>query len=201
MRNVGSLIHVGANFGGERFLYDEFGLNVLWVEPIELVFEELQQNLAGFPNQNAVRALVTSCDGEDVCFNISSNGGLSSSIFAIGEHADIWPTVRMEESVSMTTTSLDSIAQRSDRPRWDALVMDVQGAELEVLRGGENTISGMQYILAEAADFNAYEGGCVLQDLIDFLTPRGFRVNRKTVFAKHPRCGAYVNVLFERRPK
>ena len=199
MHNVSSLIHVGANFGGERFLYDEFNLNVLWVEPIESVFAELQENLKLFPRQQAIRALVTSKDGDQVSFNISNNAGLSSSIFSIAEHADIWPTVQMAESVSMTTTSLDSIVKNSGRSNWDALVMDVQGAELSVLQGGEASLSEFRYILAEAADFNAYDGGCVLRDLVEFLEPRGFRLKCKSAFAKHPVRGAYYNTLFERR--
>ena len=199
MCDVRSVIHVGANFGGERFLYAEHNLSVLWIEPIESAFAELTQNIKDFPRQHAIQSLLTDRDGDSIQFNISNNSGLSSSIFQIAEHANIWPSVKFTDSVTMTTRTLDRIVAESTTVDWQALVMDVQGAELKVLQGSRRLLTNVKYILAEAADFNSYHGGCKLSELVDFLSPLGFEIQRKSVFARHPVQGCYYNVLFFRR--
>jgi hypothetical protein len=70
--NVRGVVHVGANAGQERNLYAQYGLNVLWVEPIPDVFAELTKNIAKFPKQKAVNRLVTDKDGVDYPFHITT---------------------------------------------------------------------------------------------------------------------------------
>lgn len=201
MADVSGLIHVGANDGGERFNYAEFDLKVLWVEPIKPVFENLSENIKDFPKQVAVNALITDRDGDQVDFYVANNSGASSSIFEIAEHADIWPEVFFEDSVRMVSLTLDTVMSGLANPvtAYQALVIDVQGAELKVLQGAENTLSNIKYIVAEAADFNAYEGGCTLAQLVEFLSPRGFEAKQREVSARHPVKGTYWDVLFVRR--
>ncbi len=96
--------------------------------------------------------------------------------------------------------SLDSaLATRGGVQPGKCLVMDVQGAELKVLQCPSQTLIQLKYILAEAADFNSYDGGCTLQELVRFLLPLGFLIERRTVFAKHWVRGFHCNVLFVRR--
>ena len=57
--HVRGVVHVGANTGQERLIYDKEGLNVLWIEPIPSVFDTLVANIRALPKQRAVCALVT----------------------------------------------------------------------------------------------------------------------------------------------
>lgn len=81
---------------------------------------------------------------------------------------------------------------------FDALIMDVQGAELLVLRGAGDLLDMVRFIQLEAADFDAYHGGCSLEALSRFLAQRSFRLRRKDCFAWKKGIGAYYNVLYER---
>jgi len=194
------VIHVGANTGQERDLYDSFGLKVVWVEPIPEVFETLEQNLTKYPDQRAVRALLTDRSGETVTFHVSSNDGLSSSIFDFDQHKDIWPEVVTARSIQLVTTTLsDLIARESiNRSEYDALVMDTQGSELLVLKGAEQVLSGFSIIKTEAADFEAYAGCCRREDLEAHLGSRGFFETGATEFARRAEGGRYYDVVFER---
>src|SRR5262245_1347455 len=88
------VIHVGASFGQERDIYADAGLPVSWIEAIPEVYESLQGNLVGrYANQKAICALVTDEDDAEVEFYIANNGGMSSSIFPLGDHKHIWPDI------------------------------------------------------------------------------------------------------------
>lgn len=56
----------------------------------------------------------------------------------------------------------------------DLLKIDVQGAELHVLRGAENTIKKTDYIWIEISFKPLYEKSAVFYDVYTFLNERGF---------------------------
>lgn len=194
------VIHVGANTGQERGLYAAYGLKVIWVEPIPEVFDVLQSNIAEYPDQRAVRALLTDRSGETVTFHVSSNDGLSSSIFDFDQHKDIWPEVTTSRSLELTTTTLAELIEheRVDPTEYDALVMDTQGSELLVLQGAEQLLEGFSIIKTEAADFDSYKGCCLREDIENYLSARGFTETRCTEFARSEQGGRYYDIIFER---
>lgn len=200
LRTARGVIHVGANTGQERDLYAYHGLDVLWIEPVPEAFAVLEQNLRGFKRQTAVQSLVTDVDDAAYDFHIANNGGQSSSLFDFGGHKEIWPTVAYKESIRVRGVTLPTLLKRKgiDPSRFDVLVMDVQGAELLVLRGAESLLPGWSAIKAEAADFDAYLGGARLADLDGFLRARGFDERRRHCFARRKGGGAYYEVLFTR---
>lgn len=53
LREVEGVIHVGANSGQERGIYNRFGLRVIWIEPTPEIFMELRKNLRLFDNRVA----------------------------------------------------------------------------------------------------------------------------------------------------
>ena len=200
--SVRGVIHVGANSGQEREDYQSLGLRVIWIEALETVYNELKINAAGYPNQIAIRALVTDRDGDSYTFNVASNGGASSSIYEFNEHSDIWPDVVFIEKQVLTSTRLDTIIRERgfQVAEYQALVVDVQGAELLVLRGLGDLLSEFWFVKAEAADFESYVGCAKLNELNGFLSRFGFvQIERKS-FATHPSGGQYWEVIWERTP-
>src|SRR5262249_40585360 len=133
-----SLIHVGANEGQERFVYEAMGLEVLWIEPIPEVFSRLEQNIRGLLKQKAANALLSNETGKTLRLNISNNNGRSSSIFDLAGHKLIWPDVYYVDQIECVTATLDDLLPLLSSP--DALVLDIQGSELMVLAGGERTL-------------------------------------------------------------
>jgi hypothetical protein len=102
LNHVSGIVHVGANTGQERELYESLGLHVLWVEPIPEVFTQLETNIARFRNQRALQALVTDVDDREYEFHIANNGGASSSILELKQHRDIWPGVEYTRAFKVT---------------------------------------------------------------------------------------------------
>lgn len=200
LSEINGLIHVGANTGQERAVYDSHDLDVLWLEPLQEVYRKLQVNIRPYPKQQAMCCLVTDRDDVPTRFNIASNTGESSSILDMALHRDIWPTVGFVGARTLTSITLDSLLSRAavSADAYQALVIDTQGAELLVLRGARNTLAAMRYVKLEAADFESYVGGATLEQLTRYLQAQGFREMLRHPFARHPSGGRYFDVLFGR---
>lgn len=200
LRSVRGVVHVGANVGQERELYRRHDLDVLWIEPIPEVFAALVANLADYPRQRAVEALVTDRDGEPYQFNVANNGGESSSILGLKEHRDVWPKVDFTKAINLRSSTLATVLRREgiDERRYDALVMDTQGSELLVLKGAEALLPQFRFIKTEVPDFEAYEGCARLEDIERFLVARGYRELSRHRFASRTAGGSYFDVVYGR---
>ena len=133
-------------------------------------------------------------------FHIASNEGASSSIYQFGECLDIWPELSYLSSRTLRSRRLDSLFRLEGISPADypALVMDVQGAELLVLKGAGKMLGEFRFIKAEAANFESYVNCAKLDDLSHYLEPLGFKEISRNQFASHPNGGNYWDVVWER---
>ena len=201
LREARGVIHVGAHSGQERELYAQHDLDVLWIEAMPDVYARLCANLADYPRQRAVQALVTDADDREYTFHVSSNDGGSSSILDLDLHRELWPEVTYVDSLQLRGVSFATLVEREAVPvaAYDALVLDTQGSELLVLRGAGDLLGGFAYIKVEAADFEAYRGGCQLADIERFMKDHGFRRHCRAAFAHQPGVGSCYDVVYRRR--
>jgi FkbM family methyltransferase len=173
-----SLIHVGAHYGYEAKSYEEHGFkSVLWVEGDPGIFPLLQQHLSQFnkTQHTAINALVTASSNQSRKFYRFSNEGASSSIYLPTQtFNDIFCEVEYTgESLDLESISLDDlVTQNNIRP--SALVVDVQGAELEVLSGGKQALQSTRIIDIEVSKQEFYDGGTLFNDLDTFIRELGF---------------------------
>jgi FkbM family methyltransferase len=168
------VIHVGAHTGQEREIYASLGLPVVWIEPLPVVYKVLCEQIAHLPQQRAFQYLVA--DGKKHRFGVASNACQSSSIFDFARHKELWPGVGYVAATEMQSVTLAHVidAHIFDMDECDALVLDVQGAELLVLQGAGDYLTRFKWIQAEVADFDAYAGAPQLPELDAFMTSRGF---------------------------
>jgi FkbM family methyltransferase len=198
---VSGVVHVGANIGQERELYRAYGLRVIWVEPIPEVFERLSANIRDFNSQRAFQALVTDVDDKEYEFHIANNDGQSSSILALNQHKDIWPSVHYRQSMILKSITLSSLFVRKhlDASNYQALIMDTQGSELLVLKGSLQILDGFQFIKTEVSDFESYEGCCQLSDLNRFMFEHGYREFTRSKFATRAEGGSYFDIIYKKQ--
>ena len=130
LRSCQRIVHVGANGGQERDLYNYYGLAVVWVEAIPAVFEHLLQNIHQFPKQSAIRALLADRPGNLIKFNIANNSGASSSMFELALHKDIWPEVDYVDQIELETETLDALLLYHHVDLAEIDILDTQGSEL-----------------------------------------------------------------------
>ncbi|HEY8164290.1 MAG TPA: FkbM family methyltransferase [Gemmatimonadaceae bacterium] len=191
---------MGAHTGEEREIYHGHGLRVVWIEADPDAFEVLRRNLVEFPEQRAIRCLVTDRDDAEYAFHIANNDGASSSILELHYHRDIWPTVAFERTIQVRSATLPVVLAREgiDPTAYDALIMDTQGSELMVLEGARSILKTFRYIKTEVPDFESYSGCCQLHDIADFMKRNGFRELSRHKFAERAEGGSYYDVVYER---
>lgn len=179
------LLFVGANMMGEIQMYVEKYKNGIFIEPISEIFDLLVKNLeianqTFGTNYRAINALVTNEDGKDYDFNLFSNYGASSSIYEPNMENWEWSDVKPIGKRRLKSVRLETILDRlSKTPIFDNiksfdLILDVQGAELEVLKSMGNYIKMVNNIKTEYSTKEFYKGGVLLSDLNEFLTRHGF---------------------------
>jgi FkbM family methyltransferase len=175
---VGGIIHVGASVGQECSDYYASGAQpCVYIEPIAEIFDILERNVSNFPGHVAIKALCSDSEGEEVVFNVASNGGQSSSMLAFGEHAKIYPNIKYIDARRMRTRTLDSIvAERFADVDFSLLVIDTQGADLKVLRGAVSLLSRIDAVFVEVSEQALYEGGCTHEEVTAFLGDNGFQM-------------------------
>lgn len=66
---------------------------------------------------------------------------------------------------------------------YDTLVMDVQGAELEILKGITHLEKRFKCIQLETSDFPLYRGAAIKSEIDQFLQALGYRLIESKTFA------------------
>lgn len=76
--------------------------------------------------------------------------------------------------------SLDTVMQQRGFPAPDMIKMDVQGAELDILRGAVETLKTVKNIIAEVQSVEYNQGAPLEQQVIEYIESQGFvTVNRR----------------------
>jgi FkbM family methyltransferase len=149
---------VGAHNGGEILEYAKRKLKVLWVEANPEIFPNLVANLRGVPRQKAILGLVGHENKENRQFFLASNDGASSSVFPLEQHASLWPEIRMKRKIMLPQLTLPDLLSRAGfrLEEYDTLVLDVQGAELDIIKGIPLLADNFSRLQVEAANFPLY---------------------------------------------
>jgi FkbM family methyltransferase len=172
IRQSRGILHVGAHLGQEGKYYFNLGKKVLWIEANPEIYEKLCENIRDFTNQSSICALLGEESGNVVEFNIASNDGASSSIYP--PNTDLEPPFEMTSAIKLTIHRLDSIVEIQEIMNLDHWVVDVQGAELPVLRSSGDYINYCNSLVIEAKEESYYRGGTKYSDLLTFLLSKGF---------------------------
>lgn len=84
--------------------------------------------------------------------------------------------IREREERSVSVVRLDDYISSEGLPAPDLIKLDVQGGELDVLRGGVQCLSRARWILSEVSFKRFYAGQPLFGDVVGFLLDYGFEV-------------------------
>ena len=170
------IIHVGAHRGEERYEYAKRGLHVLWIEADPMKMSGLQENLRGFLNQRCLQGLIGSSTQALCEFHIASNDGALSSVCPFGQHKMLWPEINMNKRIFLSMLSLPELLVKENIAisDYDTLIMDLQGSELDILRGLPDSPQLFTRIQLEASDFSLYQGSPLKKEIDEYLSQKGY---------------------------
>lgn len=166
------VLHVGAHLGEEKNYYETSNmLPVYWVEARKDLVAEMRRTLFP-PHHFVIHALLWRESGVIMKMNVASNSQ-SSSVLPLADHRILYPQVNYVGTIEMKTSTLDDLIDSGIR--CEMIVLDLQGAELEVLKGltGSNW-SGIKWIYSEVFTQDLYQGCAKITEVDEFLAEKGF---------------------------
>lgn len=113
---------------------------------------------------------------ETTQIHISNRDDSSSLLSITSTQATLFPGTAEVGTAEIEVVTLDEILSKNDLEVPALLKMDVQGYELEVLRGCEDLLSEFQHVYTECSFMELYEGQALANEVIGFLQECGFRL-------------------------
>ena len=164
--NINGIIHIGAHYGEEIADYISEGIqNIILFEPLSDNFDILHKNCQNLnANIEAYQVALGSEPGEATMY-VSDNEKQSSSILKPKVHLSHHPDVKFPSKEEVEVHLLDGY----DCHNYNFLNMDVQGYELEVLKGGSETLKHIDYVYCEVNRDEVYENNAYIGELDEYL--------------------------------
>lgn len=168
--DIKGIIHIGAHYAEEHKDYIKEGVRkVAYIEASQSSFFKLCRiNLEGEVELHNVA--LADYEGVTEMYTETDNQGQSSSLLKPGTHTKHYPSIVFNKRETVLVTTLDKLKLSG----YNMLNMDVQGAELMVLRGSTKTLENIDYIYTEINTEQVYEGCAQLSDIDTFLGDLGF---------------------------
>lgn len=165
-----TIVDVGAFRGDWTRLAKEVfpAAHVLMIEPQDALLPFLDDVSSYYPHVSHASVLLGADDGTAVEF-VETASGTGSSVLEETSHVPRW-------KVAKQTITLDTLAAERGIATVDLIKLDVQGYELEVLRGASRTLAACELVLMETSVIAVNRGCPLIADVFPFMSARGFRL-------------------------
>jgi len=105
--------------------------------------------------------------------NISARDDSSSLLGIGGRQVAEFPGTQTDHTIEVQVTTLDEAVERPIK-RPCLLKIDVQGFELDVLRGGAETLREVDVAFVECSFVELYDGQALVDEVVPFMLEAGF---------------------------
>ena len=173
--NISGVIHIGAHFGQEAKDYVDNGITeMVFFEPLSENLKVLEENLSYVANDANIMIYPVALGNEEkeVEMYVSNRDRMCSSVLKPKVVLEQYPDITFDERETVEMMRLDDTDLEFDK--FNFLNIDVQGYELEVLKGGAKVLEGIDYIYTEINRAEVYENTPHVDELDTYLKPYGF---------------------------
>lgn len=176
------VLHIGAHLGEEARDYERAGVEkVVWVEANPDLIGRLAKTIGRRRIHTVICAAAGPPEmvGQTATLHLADNGpgrtnGQSSSLLEPGTHLTHHPTVHFDGEREVEMDTIDNICTRHHFSP-DYLALDIQGFELEALKGAVVTLwRSVKWVYAETNTEDVYRGCALTGELDEFLDDKGF---------------------------
>lgn len=179
------VIHIGAHLGEECKDYKDNGVKkVIWVDANPKLMEPLVARTRLIATEEEMQqkyfaALMSSVSNENKKFYVTNNGQ-SSSMLELGTHKNYYPDIYVTEVQEAVTVRFDDLMKQAniDLDGYDFVNLDIQGAELEALKGFGDILKNPQVkaVYTEVNFEELYVGAPHISEITKFLEELGFKL-------------------------
>jgi FkbM family methyltransferase len=171
-------------------------------EPVSANYEILKKRVKKYLNVKTFKNALADYDGETE-INISTDttsqpdsASLSSSLLEpTGHLTQLCPQIRFNKKEIVTTTTLDSWAEKENINHIDVLWLDMQGMEYKVLKASPRILSTVQIICTEVSFRELYRDSILYDEFKTWLNSFGFEEVKKEFECEK----GWGNALFVRK--
>jgi FkbM family methyltransferase len=165
-------IHIGAHYGEEKQWYEQNKINpVVWIEANPNYLEKIKSVVG---NDIVIISGVGNETKKEL-FNVSNNGQ-SSSFLELEIHKYMHPDVFYVNKIEVEIKRMSDILNEYnlDIKNYNFLNLDIQGYELEAIKGFDDNISNFDYIYSEVNSDYLYKDCALINEIDDYLNKYGF---------------------------
>ena len=119
---------------------------------------------------------VSSGHPKDQSDDLDWNFGNKSSSLLLPDDDNNPEWLDFKEKISVETTTLNDFFIEKELNEIDFIHMDVQGAELKVLKGAKQYLNKVKAIWLEVSNIELYKGQPLTSDIEGFMKSRGFEL-------------------------
>lgn len=168
---IKGILHIGGHYGQEYLLYKSKNIqNIMFFEPVPSNFAILKERLEG--KAILVNKAVGAESRKIEMFIETANRSMSCSILQPKLHLEEYPKIIFTSKIEVDMIKLDEIY--IDKKKYNMLVVDVQGYELEVFKGAKILLKNIDYIVTEVNRKELYTNNPLIEDIDIFLGQHKF---------------------------
>jgi|688.fasta_scaffold00357_12 FkbM family methyltransferase len=150
----------------------------IWPDSEYVVFEAMPECEFIYKEQNLQYhiGVLSDTTGRQVDFyqNTYHPGGNSYYRENIEVNAEAHEYFNDSHRRQYTTVTLDAVVNLKKLPKPDLIKMDVQGAELDVLKGAQETLSNCNHVILECQSVEYNKGAPLKDEVITYMESLGF---------------------------
>jgi FkbM family methyltransferase len=171
---ISGIIQIGAHHGNEYDTLKKLSEHILMFEPQKEVYNKLFNKLGSMPNLIIENKALGSSIGIMQMYTEQANNGQSSSLLIPQLHCVQYPSIKFTGTEQVEVITLNEYF--NDKLfNYNLLTLDVQGYELEVLKGSTDILLKVDYILCEVNRAELYKGCPMVEEIDSFLNDYGFK--------------------------
>ncbi len=170
---ITGIIQVGAHHGNEYHILKNICKNILMFEPQKSAYNILKENIKD-SDVIIENLALGSVKQKTTMYIESKNQGQSSSILLPQLHLIQYPTIQFIGSEEIEMITLNEYFENK-KFNYNLFTIDVQGYELEVLKGCTNYLNNVDYILCEVNRAELYKDCPMVENIDLFLNSYGLK--------------------------
>ena len=167
---INGIIHVGAHTGQEVSAYSKYKNKIILFEPQRNIYKELLKNTKKVEHIECYNFALGSKNEKRKLYKSEGNKGLSSSVLTPELHLKVQPNISFKNFEEIEVKRFDSLNIET----LNFLTLDVQGFELEVLKGFGEKLSDIEFIFTEINTKFLYKNNALVSDLDEYLKDYDF---------------------------
>lgn len=169
---------------------------VLMIEPQEQHAQALKRLCERYaPTVQFANALIGPFDANDIAFVVLDDASSGTGSSVLPENSNV-----PRHTVRLPMITMDNLLERVGFLSPDFIKLDVQGYELEVLKGATKALATAEFVLLEVSIWQYNAGSPLLNEVLSWMDSSGFRTYEIFDLSRRPDgILVQVDILFVRK--